>query len=137
MGYRTEMQSISAGNQFDGTAPSGTPTVDNDKKSYPEAAAGGLFDFGHSTPQHVVGIELYADGASDLDCSAWSVKKVTAEADEFVVFSGTTEEEFVMRRESRFLLRENEKIKVETTGASVAMHCMVSIDRDMDSGTHG
>lgn len=45
-------QSVSSGNAFDGTAPSGDPSFDNEKDMivYPEGNSGGLFDFKKTEP---------------------------------------------------------------------------------------
>jgi hypothetical protein len=134
MGYRTQQQSITATNQFDGTAPTGTPTIQNDKKSYPAQATGGLFDFGITVPHHVVGIELY--GLAGGGTETWKIEKQTAEGDVFTIAEGTTQDQYVLLKKDRFLLREQEKIKVTTGNMTGAMSCMVSVDRDIEGGTH-
>jgi len=139
MAYRTQMQQIAAGSQFDGTAPTGTKTSATGKVSFPEAATGGLFDIGPVDPGHVMGISLYAAGAGDLAGAAqtWTISKITAEGDEHKLFSGTTETEFVMHANQRFLMLPKEKIKVVTTGMTAAMRCSVSTDFDLTGGSDG
>lgn len=66
MAYRTIMQQVSAGNQFDGTAPTGAATSSNDKRVYPEETAGGLFDPQLSDPGHLMGVQVYGEGSTTL-----------------------------------------------------------------------
>ena len=134
MAYRTQMQQITAGNNFDGTAPAGTATSSSGKRVFPTGTAGGLFDLPPSDPGHLMGVALYGDGATDLDGGTWVVSRVTAEGDEFELFSGTTETEFVTDASQRTLMLPGEKIKVVTTGMSVDMRCMVSTDFDLSGG---
>ncbi len=128
------MQQITAGNQFDGTAPSGSPSASNGKTVFPAGTAGGLFDLPPTDPGHLMGVALYADGTNDLDGGTWTISRVTAEGDEFVLFEGTTEHEFVSDASQRRLMLPGEKIKVVTTGMSVDMRCMVSTDFDISGG---
>jgi len=137
MSYLTTMQQISAGNQFDGTAPTGSRTGANGKFTFPEEAAGGLFDVGPTEPGHLIGVQLYAAGAAALGASSWSVTKVTAEGDEVSLFSGTTETQFVSTSADRVPLLPGEKIKVVTAGATAALRCMVMVDYDLSGGTDG
>ncbi|RKX67354.1 MAG: hypothetical protein DRP42_00720 [Tenericutes bacterium] len=257
MGYRTYMQSVSVGNQFDGTLPTTTPGVANDKKTWPVFTAGGKYDFGNSTPQHVVGFEVFALGSDimagtrgtvdlvgttiadtetftiagrayrfmavpvaiddvlfdaaeatcmanliacingtgtpgteyfvgsvinpdvtagalatvtttltskvggtvanaitttdtfsaggfgaatltgGLDNGTCVLTKVTAEADEIIVYSGTGISQYTLPASNRTLLRENEYFKLVTTNQTMAMGCMISIDRDKEGGTDG
>jgi hypothetical protein len=137
MGYRTHLQQIIASNQFDGTAPAGTATAANGKRTFAPEAAGGLFDLQLSEPAHLMGVQLYADGANDLDATAWTISKVTVEGDEFVLFEGTTEDEFITTASQRMVMLPGEKIKVVTAGATVAMRCAVSTDFDITGGTDG
>ena len=67
----------------------------------------------------------------------WTISRVTAEGDEFVLFEGTTEDEFVSAAADRVLMLPGEKIKVVTTGMSVDMRCMVSTDFDFQGGSDG
>lgn len=135
MGYRTQQQTITATNQFDGTAPTGDYTVQNDKRKYAAGATGGLFDFNITVPHHVVGIELY--GLAGGGTETWKIEKQTAEGDLFTIAEGTTQDQYVLHAKDRFLLRENEKIKVTTGNMTGEMNCMVSIDRDIEGGTDG
>lgn len=138
MAYRSVMQQITAGNNFDGTAPTGSPTSGNGKRTYAAEAAGGLFtDISPVDPGHVMGIALYANSTNDLDGGTWAISKVTAEGDEFVLFSGTTETEFYMQAKDRFVMLPGEQIKVVTTGMSNAMRCIVSTDFDLTGGSDG
>lgn len=134
MAYRTQMQQITAGSQFDGTAPAGAVTIANGKRTYATDTAGGLFDIGPTDPGHLMGVALYGDAANDLDGGTWVISKVTAEGDVFELFSGTTETEFISDAAERVVMLPGEKIKVVTTSMSVAMRCMVSTDYDLPGG---
>jgi len=137
MGYRTQMQQIIATNQFDGTAPAGSATAANGKRTFAAEAAGGLFDLQLSEPAHLMGVQLFALSTADLDGGTWEIRKVTAEGDEMVLFSGTTETQFVSQASQRIPMLPGEKIKVVTTGMSEAMGCMVMTDFDFTGGSDG
>jgi len=66
MGYRTQMQQISAGSQFNGAAPVGAFVAANGKRTYPEGTVGGLFDMAISEPAHIMGVQLYGAGTTVL-----------------------------------------------------------------------
>ena len=66
MGYRTQMQQIAAGSQFDGAAPVGNYTAANGKRSYPEGTVGGLFEMNITEPAHIMGVQLMGEGAGIL-----------------------------------------------------------------------
>jgi len=134
MAYRTQMQQITAGSQFNGAAPTTAVTSGNGKRTFATDTVGGLFALGPTEPGHVMGVALYADGANDLDGGTWVISKVTAEGDDFELFSGTTETEFASDASERVLMLPGESIKVVTTGMSVDMRCMVSTDFDLPGG---
>ena len=90
MGYRTQMQQISAGNNFDGTAPAGAMTAANGKRTYAEAAVGGLFDMGLKEAAHVMGVQLFGAGAVPLAGTVATVDVVgTVIADGETITIGT------------------------------------------------
>ncbi len=84
-----------------------------------------------------MGISLFGLLTAVLDGGTWTISRVTAEGDEFELFSGTTEEQFVSLAADRVLMLPGEKIKVVTTGMSVGMGCMVSTDFDFQGGSDG
>ena len=125
MGVAIIQQRISAGGNFDGTLPPGTPVDDKDIKRCPPAATGGLFEFNITGPHVIRSVELKLDGNQ----SVWSISKEDSDGDEIVLWSGTTEESFVTISEDFMLLYEAEKLLLRTTGATAAMKCRIAIER--------
>lgn len=117
-------QKISAGDNFNKTAPVTTPTYSKDLKRYPVGATGGLFDFEQNSPHEIRSIELILGGQS-----AWSISKVDSEGDELVIFSGTTETKFIKTGRDIALLYDSENISISTTGATGALKCRIAIGR--------
>jgi hypothetical protein len=124
MGVAIIQQRISATDDFDGTLPPGTPVSEKDIKRFPEAAAGGLFDFAIDSPHVIRSVELHLGGQS-----VWSIAKKDSDGDEIVYWAGTTETDFVTISEDFMLLYEDEKLLVRTTGATAALKCRIAIQR--------
>lgn len=116
-------QKISAGNNFDGTLPTTTPTYEQDIMRFPVHTAGGLFEFDRTGPHEIRSIELILGGQS-----AWSISKEDSEGDEIVILSGTTEVSIITTVD-RTVIYEAEKILVRTTGATGALKCRIAIGR--------
>lgn len=124
MGALVIQQQISAGNQFDGQAPSTTPARGNDLwKDYPEDSQGGLFDFELEDPALIVNVTLKLDG----NTSAWSLNLVDVDGDEVTLFSGTNETSFVTTYGDRVLITQGQKLKLTTTGATGALKARVAV----------
>lgn len=122
MAIRTIEQRISAGNQFDGTAPSGDAVLGTDLEQYPEEAAGGLFDFGLDNPAEIHHIELKLGGQT-----SWSLSKRDKDGVDVILWAGTTETAFVTLAEDRMPILEDQKLVLVTTGATAAMKARISI----------
>ena len=119
-------QTISAAANFDGTLPPGTPAHSADIKRFPVAATGGLFDFGITGPHVIRAVEIHLGGQS-----AWSVSKKDSEGAEIILWSGTTETEFVKSGQGgNHLMYENETLLVRTTGATGELKCRVALERE-------
>jgi hypothetical protein len=117
-------QEITAGNQFDGTAPGAAPTFANDIYAFAPAAAGGLFDPTNTTafsfPQKEA-LELIDVGLAMIGQSAWSLSMVDPDANERVLFSGTNETSFASTEETQIIVLPGAKLKLTTTGATGVM----------------
>lgn len=121
MSFRTIQQGITAGNDFDGTAPAGSPTFANDIEAIAAEAAGGLFDFENSNPVEVRQVSILLGGQI-----SWSLVLVDVDDNEFPFLSGTTEASVLDL--SKLILLEGQKLKLTTTGASTAMTARITID---------
>jgi hypothetical protein len=122
MGVRIMQQSITAGNNFDGTAPPGSLTHVKDMDVYAAAATGGLFDFALTEPMLVYQIELVLGGQS-----AWTLKLTDIDNIDIVVWTGTTENSFITTAADRILIHEGQKLKLTTTGASGALRARIAV----------
>ncbi len=122
MGSRSIQQQISAGHDFDGTTPGGTPTVSHGVQKYVVATAGGLFDFALDHPTEVLQISLVLGGQT-----SWSISIHDDDGDDTLVFAGTTEAYFVSTAQDRFVLMPGQKLKLVTSGASTAMKCRIGV----------
>lgn len=107
-------QTITAGNNFTGVAPTTTAALAGAVYTYPADSQGGLFSPGNNnTTLQIVGIEL------DLsDQTAWDVSLIDNDSNAFLLFSGTTEGEFVTTADTIVNLLPGETVQVTTTGAS-------------------
>lgn len=123
-------QQITAGNQFDGTAPGSAPTFADDIYKFAAATAGGLFDptdtAKYSFPQKEA-LELIDVGLTLVGQSAWSLSLVDPDAVERVVFSGTTETSFASTEETQVIILPGSKLKLTTTGATGALTAALTI----------
>jgi len=122
MNVKTIQQQITAGNDFDGTAPAGTPTRDKDIEAYPPEAAGGLFDFLLKNPAEIASIELILVGQS-----SWSISKKDVDGAELVLWTGTTETSFITIDSDRMVITEEQLLLVRTTGATGALKARISV----------
>ena len=118
-------QSITAGGNFDGTLPAGTPTLNKDIKRFPAAATGGLFDFELKDPHVIRSIEIILGGQN-----SWTVHKKDSDGDELLSWAGTTETDFITIDEDRMSIYEGELLLVRTVGALTAMKCRVALERE-------
>lgn len=124
MGVRTRQQKITATHQFNGAAPTTTPTVGHElEKDYPTDVVGGLFDFGLTGPAMLMQIELVLDG----NTSSWSVSKIDADGDAAVIAKGTNETSFFSGPNNRVLLLAGQKLKVLTAGATAALKARMTV----------
>jgi hypothetical protein len=124
MGVAIIQQKISAGGNFDGTLPPGTPVLDKDINRFPVAATGGLFEFNITGPHVIRSVELHL-----ANQTVWSIAKKDSDGDEIVLWSGTVETSFVTISEDFMLLYEEEQLLLRTTGATTAMKCRIAIEK--------
>lgn len=124
MGVAIIQQKVSATNNFDATLPPGSPAYDKDIKRFPVAVAGGLFDFAVTGPHVIRAVELVLGGQS-----AWSIAKKDSDGLEIVLWSGTTDTEFLLPSGDSYLLFQGEELLVRTTGATGALVCRIAVER--------
>jgi len=117
-------QSITAGDDFDGTSPSTTPVLNTKdiEKNWPADDHGGLFNFNLRGPARLDQLELTLGGQS-----AWDVIKVDCDGDEYTLFSGTNQTEYITHEADRIILLEDETIKISTTGATAALKARIIV----------
>jgi hypothetical protein len=117
-------QSITAGSDFDGTAPSGVVVAKSGIEAYPAGTVGGLFNFGLTQPASVRSVELKLGGQS-----AWTVHKKDLGGRELLVFAGDAEGSFFSTEADSFVMTDGQLIVVRTTGATGALFARVSIQQ--------
>jgi hypothetical protein len=122
-------QEISAGGNFNGTEPSGSPTFADDTFKFAAEAAGGLFDFtsakyAFEDPEPLWLTSLQIALANQ---SAWTVGVVDVDSKETQIAAGTTEASYVRGADDPVLLLWGDKIKITTTGATAAMLAAVKV----------
>ena len=124
MGVLVFEQSVSSGNNFDGTAPSTTPVPGSDiVKKWPIDDAGGLFDFEITAPHWIASIQLVLGGQT-----TWTLSILDEDGAEVVVWAGTTEASFVALESDRALILEGQSIKLVSTGTpSVNMKARIAL----------
>lgn len=115
-------QSISAAGNFDGTLPPGTSAPSKDIIRFPPAATGGLFQFSLTRPHRLVAVELKL-----ANQTSWTIHKRDSDGDEILLWSGTTEQQFVILTQDKVLVLEDELIVVRTVAATTAMKCRVAL----------
>lgn len=114
MGVIVYEQSINSGQNFDGTLPVTSPAAGSDiVKKWPIANAGGLFDFGITSPHWIASIQLILGGQT-----TWRLSIVDEDGAEIVVWAGDTEANFVALESDRSLIIEGQMIKLVTTGTT-------------------
>jgi len=127
-------QEISAGGNFDGTAPGTTPAFANQIQKYPAAAAGGLFNpyelefagEGKDKVVDLIGIEL-----SLADQTSWNISKIDPDGNTVVLYSGTDETSFVVNLPDKTVMLNGSTLKLVTSGASTAMVATMMFDPHM------
>lgn len=122
LGLRTMEQRVTAGGQFDGTAPVGAITRKNSIEYFPPGPTGGLFDLELKEPVFVRSVELKLGGQS-----LWTVHKRDFQGDEILVICGTNETDFISTQCESFILTAKQVLVVRTTGATAALICRVSV----------
>lgn len=125
MPARTVQQSISATDQFDGTAPTGTAVFGNDMEAFPEEDVGGLFDFANKDPIQILQIAIKFGGQT-----SWSLVLVDIDAVEITIAAGTTETQ-LWDVTSRFVILQGQKLKLVTASATTAMVARISITNNI------
>lgn len=116
LGIRTFEQRVTAGNDFDGATPDGTPVAANNIESWPEDVKGGKFDFDPydcNQPLWVRSVELKLGGQT-----AWTVHKKDAEGEELLILCGTDETDFLTTLQDSFIVTAKQCLIVRTTGAT-------------------
>lgn len=107
-------QTVSAGNNFTGVAPTTTPVLSGNVYTYPVDTQGGLFD-----PENSANTLILAGILLDLaDQSSWKIELVDNDANPVVLFSGTTEDEFVVTSDTVVNILPGETLKLTTVGAT-------------------
>lgn len=116
MGVRTIEQKMGAANLWNGAAPVGPPVLGNDMESFPEGAAGGLFDFGNDRPiaLHQVVIKFGSGTTS------WTLSLVDVDAVEVVVASASSNAPLfstaLVGPVAGLILLEGQKLKLVSVG---------------------
>ena len=121
MNISTIEQGITAGSDFDGTLPLGTPVRANDLIRYVAEAAGGLFDPGIVDPSEIYHIEIKLGGQT-----SWTLHKKDANGVEILLWAGTTEANFATVDSDRMPILEKQTLLLRTTGATGDMKARVS-----------
>lgn len=124
---RAYQQSITAGTDFDGTAPPGEPTSVAEVLKWEPAATGGLFDLEIDRPSELIQLYLVLGG----DQGSWLVELIDDEGTPITLFAGTNEAFFVTQSADRIVLTKGQKIRVTTSGSDLDMKARVAI-RDLD-----
>lgn len=121
MAFRTIEQKITAGNQFDGTAPPGTLIRLNDIEGYPAAANGGLIDFANPNPIQIQQTFIKLGGQA-----SWHLDLIDADGIATPVLSGTVEA-FVANTTMNLIILQGQKLKLFTVGATLAMVARITV----------
>lgn len=114
-------QTISAGNNFTGVAPTTTPVLSGNGYTYPADSQGGLFDPGNTSNTLAVA-GIYIDFA---DQTSWKLEIVDNDANPVVLFSGTTEDEFAVTADTVIFVLPGETLKLTTVGATAAISAII------------
>ena len=101
----------------------GTSSSGKDLIEFVATAVGGLFDFSVKNPSMIQSIELKLSGQS-----AWSFSKRDKDGVELLLWSGTTETDFVTLDADAIVITENQLLVVSTTGATGVLKARISID---------
>jgi len=126
-------QSISAGNEFDDTVPSTTPTIGNGVKSWPIDTHGGRFEFDNLT-SHVRVESIYVRFGA---CAAgWVVNVVTpVDIGAGVTVNAPVEIASGVAADTEFILEDfleipyEAWIEIQTSGAAADMVAIVKYER--------
>ena len=125
LGPHTIIQSVSAGNQFDGTEPATTAVTTKRVKTYPEDDAGGLFEFDQLTGNRIGEVQRVALrldlGAGD----SWTLSVVHADDSETLWVAGDDDTDVVIT--DKLQLTAGEALKLVTTGGAAAMRADVTL----------
>lgn len=122
-GLRTMEQSIAAGNDFNGAAPTTDKAIANGIEKFPEDTVGGLFDFELDAPVSVRSVELFLTGTQ----KSWSIHKRDVEGRELLVVAGEKEEFFLTTEADSFVLTDKQFLVVRTDSSTGAMFARVSV----------
>ena len=125
LGIRTFEQRVSAGSDFDGTAPAGDLAPANNVEAWPEGASGGLFNFDPydcKQPLWVRSIELKLGGQT-----IWTVHKKDASGDELLILCGTDETDFLTTLADSFIITAKQCLVLRTTGATSKLICRIHL----------
>lgn len=125
-------QRITAGNDFDGLAPTTTPAYDGAKRleQWPTDTQGGLIDFEQTEVVVVTGIDIKFGGQT-----SWTLSRVFADATEAGWLFGTNESVLVVGGEDTHIrLLPGMKLKLVSAGASSAMTVWVYVRSESGEG---
>ena len=121
-GILTIQQSVSAGNDMDGTLPSGDVVRAHGIWKYPQNGHGGLIDFKLEAPHSVRAVELKLGGQS-----AWTVHKRDLDGRELLIICGKLETDFLTTEADSFIMTDGQVLVVRTTGATASLMARVSV----------
>lgn len=107
-------QTISSGNNADGTDPGTTPAIAGDvEKRWPVATHGGLFDFTNRGTVQLCMIQILMGGQT-----TWTLNLVDDENVSIVLWSGTTDTAFVALEADKVRIHRGMKLAFITTGVT-------------------
>jgi len=121
--FVTIQQEITAGSDWDGTAPTTTPVVADGVKSFPTDTQGGLFEFGYDAGFMLWQIERIA-----VDFGGVAVKGIYIRkgAVDIPIYESTLITEIKILVTDKILLAADEQLVITSSGAAAAMYARVT-----------
>lgn len=115
-------QRISAGNDWDGTAPSTEPVFTKGIKAFPEDDHGGLFEYDFTSffLMEIQQINVYFNGVA-----AKSVSIRRESGPDILIFESTDPAETNILITDKFQLASDEKLVITSNGAATEMYARV------------
>ena len=133
MSVRTIEQKMNAASVWNGAAPVGTPVSGSDMESYPEGAAGGLFDFENNNPITVKQIAI----AFGSGTTSWKLELIDKDAVPVEVKAGTSLTYFANFASGEagagLILLEGQKLKLTSVGGpTTAARARVTVSSQVE-----